>query len=96
MKITKGIITRDEAIRISPEYVAFAEGDFNLFKHVFARFEALKRGQQVITYHDKLFLRAKVSSIKPGFEGENVVRVTNGEWSWRVDGAGYAFPVGTK
>ena len=92
MKITKGIISRDEAIRVSPDYVAFAEGQFNALCRILPRFEKLKRGQQVITYHDKLFVRAKVSSIKPGFEGEPEVRVSNGEWSWRVDGSEYAFP----
>ena len=93
MKITKGIISRDEAIQISPDYVAFAEGQINAVSRILPRFDKLKRGQAVLTYHDGLFIRAKVSSIKPGFEGENVVRVTNGEWSWRVDGAKYAFPV---
>jgi hypothetical protein len=93
MKITKGLISRSEAEKISTDYVAFVEGNFDLFEKVYAKFEKLKRGQAVITCHDGKFIRVKVSSISPGFEGEPVVRVSNGEWSWRVDGDGYAFPV---
>jgi hypothetical protein len=95
MKITKGIITRKEALSISKDYVAFAEGDFDKYDVVLKSFEKLKRGQKVLTYVDGQFVTAKVSSVKNSWLNEDgpVVRVSNGEFSWRVDGCDYAFPI---
>jgi hypothetical protein len=96
MKLTKGIITRDEALAISTDYVRFAEEhDFDAFDVVEEEFYKLKRGQTIITYLDGQFVKAKVSSINSNdfraIDGP-IVRVSNGEYSWRVDGSGYAFP----
>lgn len=105
-KLTKGVITRDEAVAISPEYVAFVEQhtladailnpfmwDYdNLDAHGYAR-AGVKAGQQAITYMDGQFVRVKITSTKiPGHDADGpVVRVSNGEYSWRVDGDKYAF-----
>lgn len=95
MQLTKGLITRDEALAISSDYVSFVEGNFESFDVVDAAFGQLKRGQAAITYHDGKFFRVKVSSVDhksyQAVDGP-VVRVSNGEYSWRVDGDRYAFP----
>ena len=99
MKLTKGLISRDEALKVSQDYVAFVEGNFDAFDKVDAAFTGLKQKQAVITYVDGQFVRANVTSINSNtyqaIDGP-VVRVSNGEYSWRVDGSGYAFPVGVK
>ena len=97
MKITKGTISREEALSVSKDYVAFVEGDFSKFHTVNEAFEKLRRGQAVITHWEGQFIRAKVSSINntsyQAVMGDGpVVRVSNGEYSWRVDGSHYAYP----
>jgi len=96
MKLTKGIISRAEAVKISPIYVAYVEGDFNAWPSIVTPFDQLKRGQKAITYCDGIFVQVKVTSINrndyKAIDGP-VVRVSNGEYSWRVDGDHYAFPV---
>jgi hypothetical protein len=95
MKLTKGVITREQAIAISPDYVKFAEGDFESWSKVNERFATLKRGQKAVTYVDGQFMEVKVTSINHNdvraLDGP-VVRVGNEEYSWRVDGCGYAWP----
>jgi hypothetical protein len=100
MKITKNIISRDEAIKISPEYVAFVEGDFDQFNHVFNAFEKVKRGNRAltaITENDTLkfqYVVGKISSVNnDDFRAVDgpVVRFGNDEYTWRVDGCKYAF-----
>ena len=96
-KMTKGIISRDEAIAISPDYVKFIEGDYDIFQEkVLVAFEGLKRGQECITYIDGKFVRVKVTSMNyndfRAVDGP-IVRVGNGEYTWRVDGDKYAYPV---
>ena len=94
--LTKNIISRDEALALVADYVAFVEGDFDKFDVVDAAFSQLRRGQQVISYFDGHFVKAKVTSVNHNdlraIDGP-VVRVSNGEYSWRVDGDRYAFPV---
>lgn len=95
MKLTKGVVTREQAVAMAPDYVAFVEnqgGRFDAWEKMNAKFETLKRGQKVLTRSDGVYVIAQVSSIRPGFEGEPVVRVSNGEYSWRVDGRDYAAP----
>lgn len=100
MKLTKGIVSRERALEISPVYVAFVEKDFSKYNEVDRVFGQLKRGQKVLTYDhaQEVFVEAKVSSIKHddirAIDGP-VVRVTNGECSWRVDGNGLAWPLET-
>lgn len=106
MKLTKGIISRDEALKISPDYVAYVEGDFSKWQGIIEEFESLKQGQDVLTFNQTTwarkgrnkgqFVRARVTSIDyhdfRAVDGP-IVRVTNGEFSWRVDGNKYAFPL---
>lgn len=96
MKLTKNLITREQALAISADYVAYVEGDFDKWDAVNTAFEKLKRNQSVITYVDGQFVRAKVTSINHNdFRAVDgpIVRVSNGEYSWRVDGDRYAFPL---
>jgi hypothetical protein len=95
MKLTKGVVNRMEAVRLAPDYVAFVNGNDSKFKAVDAKFSQLRVGQRVLTYSDGTFVIAKVSSIRiPNYEADGpVVRVSNGEYSWRVDGDRYAYPV---
>lgn len=98
MNITKNIVSRADALKISPDYVAFVEGDFDKFNVVDEKFSKLKRGAEVITYlhSEKVFVRAKVSKVDhnsyQAIDGP-VIRVSNGEYSWRVDGSGFAWPL---
>ena len=96
MKITKGVIGRREATRISPEYVRFAaDGDMGALGAVLRAFAGLRRGQRVLTRRDGEFVMAEVTSVDHldhrAVDGP-VVRVGDGERTWRVDGCGYAFP----
>lgn len=96
MKLKKNIISRTEALKVSKDYVAFAEGDHKKLDKVMTAFENLKLGQTVLTCSDGQFVMAKVSSINhDDFRAVDgpVVRVSNGEYTWRVDGNEYAFPV---
>lgn len=97
-KLKSGIISREEALKLCPDYVAFVEGNFDLFETVMANFSKARHGTQAITasggYGAPLtFVRVKVASVKSddirAVDGP-VVRVTNGEYSWRVDGDKYA------
>ena len=98
MKLTKGVITREAAFVISPEYVEFVEGKFDHFSYIDGKFSQLKKGQPVLTYNheNKQFVMAKVTKVDhesyQAIEGP-VIRVSNEEYSWRVDGSGYAFPL---
>jgi hypothetical protein len=98
MKLTKGIISRDEAFALSPDYVKYIEGDWDsLFKKVLPLFEKLRQRQVVITFVEGVYVKCKVSSINyntyQAVDGP-VVRVGNGEYTWRVDGDRYAYPIG--
>jgi len=96
VQLTKNLISRETALLIDPIYVAYVEGDFSKFEAVMSRFEQLKVRQQVITYHNGKYVACTISSINHNdiraVDGP-VVRLTNGEYSWRVDGNGYAAPV---
>jgi len=97
MKLTKGIISREDALKISTNYVDFAEGGcWDNFDEVVEEFESLKQGQSVLTYTDGEFVLAVISSVIRddirAIDGP-VVRVSNGEFSWRVDGNKYATKV---
>lgn len=99
-------ITRDEALKLCPDYVAFAEGDFDKTEAVINPFmwnydkpdrhgnatAAIKVGQNAITFTEGQFVRVKITSVKQaGHDADGpVVRVSNGEYSWRVDGDKYA------
>jgi len=102
MKLTKNVISRDEAMKLAPDYVRYAEHEEGcwdiLFDKIMPLFEKLKRGQKVLTYEtlDEVYVVCKVSSINHNdiraVDGP-IVRVGNGEYTWRVDGDGYAYPL---
>ena len=97
MKLTQGVISRDEAIKLAPEYVAYIE-ESKGFSALFDKFNNLRRGQRVLTHlrDSGDYVLAKVTSINHddirAIDGP-VVRVGNGEYTWRVDGNGYAWPL---
>jgi len=89
------VITREQALAISPAYVKFAEGDFAFWEQVFKKFATLKRGQEAITYIDGQYVKVKITSIKHDdirAEDGPMVRVGDGKSTWRVDGDRYACP----
>lgn len=100
MKLTKDIIPRELALRVAPEYVAFAERTGENFDTIINSFEQLKRGDIVITALENegemVYVRAKVSSVNHkdirAVDGP-IVRVGNSEYTWRCDGSKYAYPV---
>jgi hypothetical protein len=100
MKLTKNIITRDEAVKLAPDYVAFVEGNWDKFDGVLTALDSAHKGQLAVTAHpdgDKfVFVRVRISSIDRNsiraVDGP-VIRVSNDEYSWRVDGDKYAFPL---
>lgn len=104
--LTKGVITRAEALKLCPDYVAFVEEHalsdaiLNPFmwnydvpdKHGAAT-SGIKVGQQAITCHAGQFVRVKITSAQHAHHESDgpCVRVSNGEYSWRVDGDSYAY-----
>ena len=96
MKLTKNIISRSEACKISKDYVAFVEGNFDKFSIIQKVFDNIKRRQKALTYIDGQFVIVNISSIDSddfrAIDGP-IVRVSNGEYSWRVDGNRFAFPI---
>jgi hypothetical protein len=98
MRITKNIITRNEALAICPDYVTFVEGDFDKCSGIHDSFQTAHKGQKGITAfcHGVLpvYVRVVVTSVNhndPRAIDGPLVRVTNGEASWRVDGDKYAY-----
>jgi hypothetical protein len=100
MNLTKGVITKDEARQLVPVYVDFVEVgplvNGEIFNNVLSAMETLKRGQDVITCHEGTWVRCKVSKVERNsfraIDGP-VIRVGNGECTWRVDGCDYCYPV---
>lgn len=101
-----GPISREQAIAIDAIYVKWREDrDMDCFDHVQSLQEGLKRGQLVLTEmlrvrenvpnQARVFILAQVSSVKrncvQAVDGP-VIRVTDGEYSWRVDGDTYCVP----
>ena len=103
MRITKGVISLAEAKRLVPDYVKWIEGkakrggyQWESWDKIWVAFQRLKRGQAVVTCDNGVYVKAKVTSIRPANYAEAdgpVVRVSNGEWTWRVDGNDYAYPL---
>lgn len=96
MKLTQGKISREQALAISKEYVEFVE-DFKHIDSILETFSKLKRGQRCIAFvRGEGFFEVKVTSLKWTFrsqDGYPETRVSNGEYSWRCDGDGYAYPI---
>ena len=100
MKITKNIISREAALKISPQYVAYAEGDHDQWDFVAIQFEKAKKGKRALTAtrgddNKMVFVTGKISSVgsMDDFRAVDgpVVRFGNDEYTWRVDGDKYAF-----
>jgi hypothetical protein len=101
MKLTKGVISRSEAVKLAPDYVKFIESKglehFDLWgTQINPKFEKLKRRQKCLTFLNGQYIKVEVCSIIHddirAVDGP-IVRVGNGEYSWRVDGAHYAWPL---
>ncbi len=99
MKLTKGLISREEAIKINSDYVALAaDRDWDKSDSVDPVFALLKVGQKILTYYEGQFVVGKVTSVRPinscyeAMDGP-IIRVSNGEYSWRVDGSYLAVPL---
>jgi len=103
-KLTKGIISREDAQKLCPAYVDFIENHtlddivLNPFMWNYEKTDThgypthgLKKGQRMLTYFDGLYVTVKISSItNPNHDADGpAVRVTNGEYSWRIDGDKY-------
>lgn len=95
-------ISKAKVREIAPDYIlAFDYGNkesSGAFFRVWDKFNALKRGQLVITkdINEKGYIVAKVTSVK--FDNwvepeQPILRVSDGECSWRVDGNGFAYPI---
>ena len=102
VKLVKGVITKAEARKLAPDYVKWIEGkvkrggyQWEIWDKIWVAFQRLKCGQAAITCHDGVYVKVRVTSIRSAnYEADGpVVRVGNGEWTWRVDGSGYAYPV---
>ena len=56
----------------------------------------MKRGQEALTFRDGRYMRCRVCYIERNsyraVDGP-VVRVTDGGYSWRVDGCSWAYPI---
>lgn len=87
---------------IAPDYITAFDytnkDNYNAFNRVWDIFNNLKKGQLVITKGrgNKGYIVAKVSSVKfdSWVEPEQPhLRVTDGEYSWRVDGDAFAYPI---
>lgn len=90
MKLSKGIISREEAMKLAPDYVTFIESKtLKGWDSVDKQFQTVKKGQKALTYNDGDFVLVTISSVNrndPRAEDGPIVRVSNGEYSWRVDG----------
>ena len=96
-KFTKGVVTHHEAYKLAPVYVKFIEEkDYAaLHAQILPAFGKLRVGQAVLTFAEGVYVKAKVTSIRqPNWDADGpVVRVGNGEYTWRVDGNRYAYPL---
>jgi hypothetical protein len=76
------------------------EGNYDLFPFIDEAFSKLRKGNKAITgirgSNGKItFVRVVVTSVNhDDFRAVDgpVVRVGNDEYTWRVDGSGYAYP----
>lgn len=91
------VISKEKALELAPDYVSYIEGNFDSFDTVWERFKKIKKGDKVLTFREGKFIEAKVSVASYNdirtLDGP-FVRVSDGEYSWRVDGNRYCFPIG--
>jgi hypothetical protein len=96
MKLTKQLLSRAEAMKLAPAYVKWQETHKDEWvQAVLDSFDTLRVGQQAVTWHDDVYVLVRVTSRKRCWLNEDgpVVRVGNGEYTWRVDGSAYAYPL---
>jgi hypothetical protein len=101
LKFTKNVITREEALAICPAYVTFVDHKANCDAcgAVLDNFQNPRKGQEAFTAYTgpdniTIFMRVTVTSVNheaPGAIDGPIVRVSNGEYTWRVDGNDYAW-----
>ena len=93
------------AQRAAAGRAAFVEGDFDKFDAVFSQFEHVTKGREAITALEQdgvqTYIRGTISAvINDDFRAVDgpVVRFSGGGYTWRIDGAKYAFllPKGLK
>jgi hypothetical protein len=99
MKLTKHLLSRAEALKLAPAYVKWIETRKEEWcLQVLGAFEDLRVGQWAVTWDNGTYVLVRVTSRRccgwMNVDGP-VVRVGNGEYTWRVDGSGYAYPVTT-
>ena len=94
-KLIPQTISREEALKLSLEYVAFTElgWKYNDFSKFLDEFNALKKGDKVISYLDGMYVIGKVTLVDPrlwGIADSPTIRIASGNMSWRVDGCKFA------
>ena len=99
MKLTKHLLSRAEALKLAPAYVKWIETRKEEWcSAVLDAFDTLRVGQRAVTWDNGTYVLVRVTSRRccgwMNVDGP-VVRVGNGEYTWRVDGSGYAYPVTT-
>jgi hypothetical protein len=98
MKLTKHLLSRAEALKLAPAYVKWIETRKEEWcLQVLGAFEDLRVGQRAVTWDNGTYVLVRVTSRRCCWMNEDgpVVRVGNGEYTWRVDGSGCAYPVTT-
>jgi hypothetical protein len=106
MKLTKGLLTLEQANAVCPEYVNFVteydNDGFENFEAVLKQFEHATVGAAAICAYRQpdgtlVFVEGKITKVDNNdwraIDGP-VVRFGNGELSWRVDGDKYAWLTG--
>jgi hypothetical protein len=96
MKLTKHLLSRAEALKLAPAYVKWIETRKEEWcSAVLDAFDTLRVGQRAVTWDNGTYVLVRVTSRRRCWMNEDgpVVRVGNGEYTWRVDGSGYAYPV---
>lgn len=109
MKLKNNLVSRAAAFAMAPAYVAFVE-EHTYFEELMAPFFwdfqntnrhgyptcKLKKGQRMLTYFEGQYVLVKISSVKhPEHDADGpIIRVSNGEASWRIDGDKYGALIG--
>lgn len=86
MKI--GNISKEEASKINQNFVKLhSERDFSVFEEFIMEGMTLKKGDLVLVFSGCDYKVAKITSVGVDLSGEknSKVRVTDGEYSWRID-----------
>jgi hypothetical protein len=96
MQLTKQLLSRAAATKLVPAYVKWIETRKDPWElAVLDAFDTLRVGRQAVTWVEGVYVLVRVTSRRHRWLNEDgpVVRVGNGEYTWRVDGDRYAYPV---